>query len=153
MRWWLDPVFKSLYGALNGVLYRVVSLFISWICFFLILLPNETPFPKKPLLNGTFSSVAAKCNVLSQSAFVGIYCRFCNVNFYSHQSLSLHFPAVLFRWKIQLRVSAGDKKRNDFVLMVREFKVMKVAFLTLETSRFWHHKTQLGFYCHHEGWT
>lgn len=45
--------------------------------------------PPKTFLNDF--AVAAKRNVLSQSAFVGIYCRFCNVNFYSHQSLSLFF--------------------------------------------------------------
>lgn len=103
--------------------------------------------PPKTFLNDF--AVAAKRNVLSQSAYVEIYCRFCNVNFYSWQSLFPFFlghshhtaaasslsPAFPIR-KIPSTFLSGNKTQNGLVGTMEEFKRMKLTFLTFESSRF-----------------
>lgn len=131
--------FKTLYGALNEFLFRVTSVFISWICF----LPSfycvaRYFLSKNPLLNGAFSCAAAKRNVLSQSAFAGIYC---NVNFYFHQSLLLlPCDCLLLRFEIQSKVSAGNKRTmsshfcsDKDIVQSNESYVLKFRGLTVLT--------------------
>lgn len=108
---------------------------------------RPSSFAPKTFLNDF--AVAAKRNVLSQSAYVEIYCRFCNVNFYSWQSLFPSFfsgthttaaasslsPAFPIR-KIPSTFLSGNKTQNGLVGTMEEFKRMKLTFLTFESSRF-----------------